>query len=144
VLNLNTDLLLGLNFLVVLYLVFRHTNIQRRISNQQDLGNKWLEKNKKLIKEVTELKKAVEKSHQTLLDQLKLLQQERVIEPPQSRELPSSPRAQHLLLNDRYKEIFELKEKGLTTEQIAKELDKGYGEVAFILDLANQEHSSST
>lgn len=48
---------------------------------------------------------------------------------------------QHLLLQDRYREIFELYGQGLTAEEIAKKLNKGYGEVAFILELAAQDRT---
>jgi len=44
-----------------------------------------------------------------------------------------------LLLHDRYKEIFDLHNQGLSVDQIAMKLEKGSGEVAFILQLAVQE-----
>lgn len=136
-LNLYTNLLLVLNFLAILYVISRSTSVRGIVNSQQEFEKKWRDKNKKLMKEVIELRKALDQSHQVLLDQLERLQQKETVG---QQSIPSVS-SQHLLLNDRYKDIFELKEKGLTAEQIAKELEKGYGEVAFILDLANQGHS---
>jgi len=38
-------------------------------------------------------------------------------------------------LKERYREIFQLEEQGLSAEQIAAKLNKGLGEVEFILRL---------
>lgn len=139
--NLITNLLLGLNLLAVLYLIIRNTSIRGVINNQQNFEKECFEKNNKLIREVVELGRVVERSHRNIQNQIQQLRQERIVENLSTGDLDLSASAQHLLLNDRYKEIFDLKKNGLTVEQIAKELGKGYGEVAFILDLANQDHA---
>lgn len=58
---------------------------------------------------------------------------------PKSRAKSKLKEEQNLLLNDRYKEIFELQKQGLNAEEIAKKLDKGCGEVSFILELATHK-----
>jgi len=44
-----------------------------------------------------------------------------------------------LFLNERYKEVFELQDQGLSVSEIAKKLEKGDTEIQLILQLAGKQ-----
>jgi hypothetical protein len=137
--------LLAVNLIGVLYLVIK-SSFHKKVDYQQDATLKMLSNQEKIIRQMSDLKSMVENDR--IIDQR--AQEEWKAEilaaldtvaavAPETKSTSNS--GQHLLLNDRYKEIFNLQKKGLDAEQIAKELGKGYGEVAFILQLADQARS---
>lgn len=99
------------------------------------------ENNQKMILEITELKKDLEHSHTLLQQAFKQWRTERQAFETTNQSASKSSNEQNLFLNDRYSEIFELHKKGLTVEQIAKELGKGCGEISFILQLDAQKRA---
>ena len=56
--------------------------------------------------------------------------------PPLVEKRTSNPKITNLNMNPRFTRIFELEQKGMTVEQIAKELDMGQGEVSLVVSLA--------
>ncbi|MEH7307400.1 DUF6115 domain-containing protein [Neobacillus drentensis] len=134
------EALLIVSIIVVLYLVVKVFSRQTS-DEQQDQHQKIIENQAKLSREIQELK-VLMKHHQTLIhserEQWKTELNTLKASVPVESKANSSDSGQNLFLNDRYKEIFELLEKGLTVDEIAKQLGKGTGEVSFILQLANQ------
>ena len=134
------EALLVVSIIVVLYLVVKVLSRQKS-DDQQDLHKKIIENQAILSREIHELKVLL-MHHQTLIQneheqwkaELKAYEASAKIES----KTQTSDSGQNLFLNDRYKEIFELQEKGLTVDEIAKQLGKGSGEVSFILQLADQ------
>lgn len=134
------EALLVVTIIVVLYLVVKGFSRQTS-EDQQNLHQKIIENQAILSREIHELK-VLMKHHQTLIQneheqwkaELKAYEASAKIES----KTKTSDNGQNLFLNDRYKEIFELQEKGLTVDEIAKQLGKGSGEVSFILQLAEQ------
>jgi hypothetical protein len=133
--NLLSYLLLSLCLIGILYLIARDVTSRRVVHEVKETANRLQEQNQKLFKEITNLKKQVEQSGKRVEETLKVIQTTPI---PHAVQKDRTNPSEHLLLNDRFKEIFDLKERGLSTEQIAKELQKGFGEVAFILDLAGK------
>lgn len=134
------EALLVVSIIIVLYLVVKVFSRQKS-DDQQDLHKKIIENQAILSREIHELKVLL-MHHQTLIQneheqwkaELKAYEASAKIES----KTKTSDNGQNLFLNDRYKEIFELQEKGLTVDEIAKQLGKGSGEVSFILQLAEQ------
>jgi DNA-binding NarL/FixJ family response regulator len=133
--NLLSYSLLSLCLIGILVLIAHDVSSRRVVREVKETMNRLQEQNQKLFKEITGLKKQVEQSGKRIEETLKVIQTTPV---PHTAQRERHNPSEHLLLNDRYKEIFDLKERGLSTEQIAKELQKGFGEVAFILDLAGK------
>ncbi|MEH7438407.1 helix-turn-helix domain-containing protein [Neobacillus drentensis] len=134
--------LLVINFIAVLYLVSK-SSLRKKLDYQQELHLKMLSNQEKMIHQISELKGMMEQNqivHQLEYEQWK---EEIKVLGSSIKAVPKSTSGsgQHLFLNDRYKEIFDLQDKGLTAEEIAKELGKGCGEVTFILQLADQARS---
>ncbi|MFH7818114.1 helix-turn-helix domain-containing protein [Neobacillus thermocopriae] len=123
--------LLLLNGIGVFLLLLKGTNKQKG-NVQIDLQKKFAEQQMIWNREWNELKTMMERHHEEVLTELGKWEATR-----QSMQQTShSTQNQHLFLQDRYKEIFHLHQQGFSVEQIAKKLDKGVGEVSFILQLA--------
>lgn len=94
-------------------------------------NRKILETQKLLTREMAELTMAIDHLHQSIQQEAEQLRTE-------VQSIQSSIKGnvqQELLLKERYREIFQLEEQGLSAEQIAAKLNKGLGEVEFILRL---------
>ncbi len=131
-------ILLALNFIGVLFLTIRSIK-QPKNDSQTVLGQKILENQGQLHRQLMEVKAKQEHYYKSIKQESKQWRAEKpTFEPPLLAETKPK-KEQNLFLNDRYKEIFELKEQGLTADEIAKKLDKGFGEVSLILELAAQE-----
>jgi hypothetical protein len=122
----------------VLYIVVRGST-QHNFTSEQDLNHKIIVNNEKVFREINDLKMTLEHFHKTLKQGIEQLRAERQSFEGSVQAATKSKNGQNLLLNDRYKEVFDLQKQGLTVDQIAKQLEKGTGEVSFILQLATQE-----
>jgi hypothetical protein len=135
--NYLTEILLVLNLIGVLYLAIRISKHQD-VPIKQDVNLEIFEKQKKVNRDMIELKATLEKTHTQILKELRQLREENV-ELQKLVQTPIHTNPEHqLLLNNRYGEIFTLQKQGLSPEQIAKKLDKGTGEVLLIIELAKQ------
>lgn len=134
-LNYLNATLLGLNLLGVVILVVRGT-FERKNSFGQELQLKIIDEQKKLSREMTVLKQTIEDYQTIFLQESERQRAERQVFEASVQTVTKSKREQELFLNDRYKDIFDLQKKGLSAEQIAKKLEKGCGEISFILQLA--------
>jgi DNA-binding NarL/FixJ family response regulator len=130
-------ILLCLNFIGILYLIFKNSNTDNHKTNDQNL----LKKQDQLNREINELKGTLnflrswlEKDYQKIKTELQALGSI-------NHERNTSKYKPNLFLNDRYKEVFDLYEKGLSADEIAKKLGKGSGEIEFILQLASQDRT---
>jgi IS30 family transposase len=135
--NYITEILLGLNFIGVLFLIFRSSSRQEA-ANEQENHQAFLVKQHQVLRE---LRVNVEEFHQTLQREMKKWRAERKAYEASLQVEKKSKQVENLFLNDRYKEIFDLQQQGLSVEEIANKLEKGHGEVAFILQLAAQERN---
>jgi t-SNARE complex subunit (syntaxin) len=135
--NYITEILLGLNFIGVLFLIFRSSSRQE-VANQQENDQAFLVKQHQVLRE---LRVNVEEFHQTLQREIQQFRTERKALEVSLQVEKKSKQVENLFLNDRYKEIFDLQQQGLSVEEIANKLEKGHGEVAFILQLAAQERN---
>jgi DNA-binding NarL/FixJ family response regulator len=138
--NYLTEILLGLNLIGLLYLVVIGS-FRREVVPQQELHQKIVENQNKVIREIAELKGTMKYNHTSLQQEIEQWRVERQAFEASVKATTKLKNEQNLFLNDRYKEVFDLQKQGLTVEQIAKKLDKGNGEVSFILQLATQEHA---
>lgn len=132
------EIFLGLILIGVIYLAVRDS-LRRKLDSNKDLYQKMNENQKQLIQEITELKITLRQYQQTIKaenEQWRIDRHELVASIKATEKTMSG---QNLLLHDRYKEIFDLHNQGLSVDQIAMKLEKGSGEVAFILQLAAQE-----
>ena len=132
------EIFLGLILIGVIYLAVRDS-LRRKLDSNKDLYQKMNENQKQLIQEITELKIAIRQYQQTIKaenEQWRIDRHELVASIKATEKTMSG---QNLLLHDRYKEIFDLHKQGLSVDQIAMKLEKGSGEVAFILQLSVQE-----
>lgn len=133
--------LLGLNLLGVFYVMVKVTFRQKANSNQ-DVNQTLIENMIKMKGELGELKASIDQQNRMLQMELSRIKPER--SPVVEKQKPSikvkvqEERPETLFLNDRYKEIFDLQQQGLSTEEIAKKLKKGYSEVELILQLAGK------
>jgi ATP/maltotriose-dependent transcriptional regulator MalT len=127
--------LLLLNGIGMFLLLMKGTNKQKG-NVQLDLLKKFAEQQMIWNREWNELKTMMEKHHAEVLKELgkwEATRQSLELSIPQTSH---SNHNQHLFLQDRYKEIFDLHQQGYSVEQISKKLEKGVGEVSFILQLA--------
>lgn len=93
---------------------------------------------KLILLELQELKNGVERlTADNRRDLLQLREEFHVFNEKAKQYLKEEKVENNLFITERYKEIFDLYDKGLSAEQIAKELEKGLGEISFILQLAN-------
>jgi DNA-binding NarL/FixJ family response regulator len=130
-------ILLVLNFIGVLFLIIR-SFFKTKNDSQLELSQKILENQGQLHRQLMEVKAKLEHYYESIQQESEQWRAEKpAFEAPLQADAKPK-KEQNLLLNDRYKEIFELKEQGLTADEIAKKLDKGFGEVALILGLAAQ------
>lgn len=132
--------LLTVNLFGVLLLAVKVSSRQKQ-ANQQDLQRKIFENQAKMMREIHEIKGNIK--HNQLFIQNEFEQWKAELKPMEASVQPTSPsksndNGQNLYLTDRYKEIFELLDQGLSVDEIAKRLGKGSGEVSFILQLAYQ------
>ncbi|CRK80931.1 DUF6115 domain-containing protein [Neobacillus massiliamazoniensis] len=134
------EILLGLNLIGVLILIKQGSSKQVN-SSQQDVYQNMIQNHVKMKQELSELRGTVE------LCAISIQQKnarKKLNKNTSLSVVPSTNKANHvkkLSLNVRYKEIFDLHQQGLTAEQIARKLEKGYDEVSFILELASQTHA---
>ncbi|MGG1401144.1 hypothetical protein ABE288_25465 [Bacillus salipaludis] len=119
-------------------MIARNFFSQETASNM-DYHQEILEKLEKLKRETTELELMMECYSLVFKREFNKWKAEKEALPESDLPSQKPTNEQILFLNERYKEIFDLHEQGLSAEQIAKQLDKGYGEVTFILQLASQE-----
>ncbi|ETI68107.1 DUF6115 domain-containing protein [Neobacillus vireti] len=131
------EILLGLNLIGVIYLAIR-VSFNNKFDPQQKLHQKINDNQKQITREITELKIALNHLHKTFQQESEQWRSERQALEASIKAARKSNIGQNLLLNDRYKEIFDLQAQGFSVDQIAKKLEKGSGEVAFILQLAAQ------
>ena len=122
------------------YLVFR-ASAQRNIEPEQDFHQKIIENLKKMNGDINELKMDIDHYHVTIQKEFKQWRAERQAFETSLQAQSDSKNSQTLFLNDRYRDVFDLQKQGLSVDQIAKELERGSGEVSFILQLAAQERS---
>lgn len=101
-----------------------------------------LEKQQKIMQEIAELKGQTEHYQGLILEEFANWKVERkALESSLQASLKEATKTEkqpNLQLNDRYREIFDLHEQGLTVDEIARKLEKGVGEVSFILQLASK------
>lgn len=134
------EIFLGLILIGVIYLAVRGSH-RRKLYSNEDLYQKMNENQKQLIQEITELKIALKQYQQTIKAETEQWRIDRYEMAASIKATKKTMSGQNLLLHDRYKEIFDLHNQGLSVDQIAMKLEKGSGEVAFILQLAAQECS---
>ncbi|CAH2712914.1 hypothetical protein BACCIP111895_00047 [Neobacillus rhizosphaerae] len=134
------EILLGLNLIGVIYLIVQGS-LRRKIAPKEELYQKMNDNQKQLTREISELKMTLKHYQQTLKQESEQWRIERQTLEASIKATRKTMSGQDLLLNDRYKEIFDLQDQGLSVDQIAKKLEKGSGEVAFILQLAAQQRS---
>lgn len=130
--------LLVLNLIVVVYLVVR-SFFQQNFTSEQNLNQKIIENNEKITCEINELKMTIEHFQKTVKQGIEQWRAERQAFEASVQAKTKSKAGQALLLNDRYKEVFDLQKQGLSVDQIAKQLEKGSGEISFIIQLSAQE-----
>lgn len=133
-------ILLLLILAMLFYSIFGSSKKQETVPPQIP-DRRLLENQLRIFQEISELKKSLEQFQMAFE---KESEQWRTVNQHMEAAVDQTPKSlnkQHLLLQDRYREIFELYGQGLTAEEIAKKLNKGYGEVAFILELAAQDRT---
>ncbi|MDF2557324.1 MAG: hypothetical protein K0R71_1152 [Bacillales bacterium] len=109
-----------------------------KATQDREMYQRFLENQNILFREITELKRAIDYQKNLAQQEISQLREEIKFATVKVQTPIESKSEQNLLLNNRYMEIFELQKKGLTAEQIAAKLDRGLGEVEFILQLASQ------
>lgn len=127
--------LLALNLIGIIFLIAKKSG-KKDIDSQKLYYQNLLEKQQKMNREMAELKAQSEHIHGFIQEEFANWRAERKALEASLQKREKSKIQPNLQLNDRYKEIFDLHDQGLSVEQIAKELEKGVGEVAFILQLA--------
>lgn len=134
------EILLGLNLICVIFLITLGS-LRQRSDSKEDMYQKINGYQKQMVQEMTELKMAVN-HYQQLLNQLSdQLRNERETLEASIKATRKTMSGENLFLQHRYQEIFDLHVQGFSADQIAMKLNKGSGEVAFILQLAAQERS---
>jgi hypothetical protein len=136
-LNYLTEILLVINLLGLLYLVTK-ISAPREVSDHKELPLEIFERQKKLSRDMVVLKENLEIYHTVIVKEMHQWREEREKLEKLIEGSAKSQNVHHLFLNDRFEHIFSLQKQGLSVEQIAKKLDKGTGEVSFILELAKQ------
>lgn len=132
------EILLGLNLIGVLILI-KQGSFKQENSSQQDVYQNMFQNNVKLKHELSELKRTVDLYAMSIQQKnVQKIQDKKAILSPVTTKQNN---VKNLSLYVRYKEIFDLHNQGLTAEQIARKLEKGYDEVSFILELASQAHA---
>jgi len=131
-------ILFGLNLLGVLFILVKGAK-QPNQDFRQESQQQIVEKQRQLQSEINELNARIKQFSRIAQKNSVQPRVESKIEETSAVTEMEVKKDQNLFLNDRYKEIFELKKQGLAAEEIAKKLDKGLGEVSLILELAAQE-----
>jgi DNA-binding NarL/FixJ family response regulator len=105
-------------------------------------NQKLFEQQQRVASEITELKDQTEHYQGLIQEEFANWRLERkALEKSLQASLKQTVKTEkqpELHLNDRYKDIFDLHEQGLTVDEIARKLEKGVGEVSFILQLASK------
>jgi DNA-binding NarL/FixJ family response regulator len=127
-------ILLGLNLIGVIYLVVRGS-LRREVDSQQEWHLKIHEHLNKMKREISEQKISLDHYQRSLQHESQQWKEARKAFQSSLLATKESTIQQTLLLNDRYKEIFDLHKQGLSVGEIARKLEKGNGEVSFILQL---------
>jgi DNA-binding NarL/FixJ family response regulator len=135
--NYLTITLLVLNLIGVIYLVVRGS-LRREVDPQQEWHLKIHENLKKMKREISEQKINLDHYQRSLKQESEQWKEARKAFESSLLAKKESNIGQNLFLNDRYKEIFDLHKHGLSVEEIAQRLEKGNGEVSFILQLDAQ------
>ncbi len=120
-----------------MYLIVRKSASQE-VPVKQDLNLEIFVKQKKLSREMVVLKDKLKQYHAIIQNEVHQLKEERRKLEKMVEGSVKTNTMHQLFLNDRFEQIFTLQKQGLSAEQIAKKLDKGTGEVSFILELAKQ------
>jgi hypothetical protein len=136
-LNYLTEILLVINLLGVLYLATK-ISAPQDVPDHKELPIEIFEKQKKLSRDMVALKENLELYHTVIVKEMHQWREERQKLEKLVEGSAKSQSVHQLFLNDRFEHIFSLQKQGLSVEQIAKKLDKGTGEVSFILELAKQ------
>ncbi len=130
-------LLLALNLLGVLFISVK-VSLQKKTDSQQEVNQKLIENMIIIKREMADLKSFIDQH--TRLFQIEMArfraEREEAVAAPKIQEVDRQN--EHLLLNDRYKDVFDLQQQGLSISDIAKKLDKGYTEIEMILQLAGK------
>lgn len=130
--------LLSVNLLGVFYIIYK-ISVQKKSDSNQELNQKLIENLIKIKREMSDLKTFVDQH--TRLVQVEMArfraEQERpsVVAPTTEQKVERET----LFLNERYKEVFELQDQGLSVSEIAKKLEKGDTEIQLILQLAGKQ-----
>lgn len=141
-------LILGVFVGLVLFFVKnkRREKDQQMIELLQSFAEEMVGENQKLLNRMVELNQQTEQKLAALSNQMKALQDRIDIleqEPKpeaENRIMEHQPIKQDVLhLHDRYKEVFQLLERGLTREEVSKQLGYGKGELELILQLAGHK-----
>lgn len=123
----------------ILFLILKSFT-QWKTTQDREIYHKLLENQNILSREIAELKIAMEEQKKQLQQDFDRFREEVKFQSVEI-QAPIAPKnEQNMLLNNRYIEIFELQKQGLSAEQIATKLDRGLGEVEFILQLAAQSN----
>lgn len=128
--------LLALNLIGTIFLIAKKSG-KKGFDSQKPYFQNLLEMQQKMTREMAELKAKSEHIHGFIQEEFAIWRAEHKALVASLQKVEKSKTQPNLQLNDRYKEIFELHQQGLSVEEIAKELEKGVGEVAFILQLAS-------
>ena len=113
-----------------------------QIQKENDQTVSFIERNKQeTVMEIRQLNKRVkhlENELAQLRNSIPALQTDQTV--PQPKEEAA---ADSLLLKERFKRVFELKQQGLTADEIAKRLGAGRGEIDLIFSLATPAQRGS-
>lgn len=133
--------LLALNLIGILILIAKKSG-KKDIDPQKRYYQNLLENQQKIAREIVELKGQTENYHEQIKAEFANWKVERkALEESLQASLKQAVKTEKqpdLHLTDRYKDIFDLHEQGLTVDEIARKLEKGVGEVSFILQLASK------
>jgi DNA-binding NarL/FixJ family response regulator len=129
--------LLSLNFLGVLFIIYK-ISIQKKSDTQQELNQKLIENLIKIKREMSDLKTFVDQHTRLFQVEMARFRAEQERSPVVASTIEQKVERETLFLNERYKEVFELQDQGLSVSEIAKKLEKGDTEIELILQLAGK------
>lgn len=120
------------------------TTLKRFVSQVQKENDQtvtYMERNKQeLLREIARLSERVQHLEAEVV-QLRTLPQAET--KPATKEDRQEADTDSLLLKERFKRVFELKQEGLTVDEIAKRLGAGRGEIDLIFSLASPAQRGS-
>lgn len=123
--------------ITILFLILKSFR-EWKASLEQGTYQRLMENQNILSRELTELKRTVDRQKTLAQQEFNQLREEIKSLSVNIQAPPDLNNEQNSFLNNRHIEIFELQNKGLSAEQIAAKLDRGLGEVEFILQLASK------